>query len=102
MDARIAPPFMEATDASRLVCVVVVSYQEYSLTQRILVTIFTSSHREGPRSKSSRKGIEGSNRGSQPLNVPARPLKTDSGKHFFGTVAARRAQRAENRKSVPF
>ena len=32
MDARIAPPFMEATDASRLVCVVVVSYQEYSLT----------------------------------------------------------------------
>ena len=27
MDARIAPPFMEATDASRLVCVVVVSYQ---------------------------------------------------------------------------
>jgi len=27
-----APPFMEATDASRLVCVVVVSYQEYSLT----------------------------------------------------------------------
>ena len=34
MDARIAPPFMEATDASRLVCVVVVSYQEYSLTRR--------------------------------------------------------------------
>ena len=33
MGARIAPPFMEATDASRLVCVVVVSYQEYSLTQ---------------------------------------------------------------------
>ena len=32
MGARIAPPFMEATDASRLVCVVVVSYQEYSLT----------------------------------------------------------------------
>jgi len=32
VDARIAPPFMEATDASRLVCVVVVSYQEYSLT----------------------------------------------------------------------
>ena len=32
MDARIAPPFMEATDASRLVCVVVVSYQEYALT----------------------------------------------------------------------
>jgi len=30
--ARIAPPFMEVTDASRLVCVVVVSYQEYSLT----------------------------------------------------------------------
>ena len=30
--ARIAPPFMEATDASRLVCVVVVSYQEYSLS----------------------------------------------------------------------
>ena len=28
-DAIIAPPFMEATDASRLVCVVVVSYQEY-------------------------------------------------------------------------
>ena len=27
-----APPFMEATDASRLVCVIVVSYQEYSLT----------------------------------------------------------------------
>ena len=26
--ARIAPPFMEATDTSRLVCVVVVSYQE--------------------------------------------------------------------------
>ena len=35
MDARIAPPFMEATDASRLVCVVVVSYQEYSLTQYV-------------------------------------------------------------------
>ena len=34
MGARIAPPFMEATDASRLVCVVVVSYQEYSLTQK--------------------------------------------------------------------
>ena len=33
MGARIAPPFMEATDASRLVCVVVVSYQEYSLTR---------------------------------------------------------------------
>ena len=32
MGARIAPPFMEATDTSRLVCVVVVSYQEYSLT----------------------------------------------------------------------
>ena len=32
MDARIAPPFMEATDASRLVCVVVVSYQEFSLS----------------------------------------------------------------------
>ena len=32
MGARIAPPLMEATDASRLVCVVVVSYQEYSLT----------------------------------------------------------------------
>ena len=32
MGARIAPPFMEATDASRLVCVVVVSYQEYSLS----------------------------------------------------------------------
>ena len=29
---RTARPFMEATDASRLVCVVVVSYQEYSLT----------------------------------------------------------------------
>ena len=26
MGARIAPPFMEATDASRLVCLVVVSY----------------------------------------------------------------------------
>ncbi len=35
MDARIAPPFMEATDASRLVCVVVVSYQEYSLTHSL-------------------------------------------------------------------
>ena len=34
-DARIAPPFMEATDASRLVCVVVVSYQEYSLTHSL-------------------------------------------------------------------
>jgi len=32
VDARIAPPFIEAADASRLVCVVVVSYQEYSLT----------------------------------------------------------------------
>ena len=32
MGARIAPPFMEATDASRLVCVVVVSYQEFSLS----------------------------------------------------------------------
>ena len=30
--ARIAPPYMEATDASRLVCVVVVSYQEFSLS----------------------------------------------------------------------
>ena len=28
----IAPPFMEATDVSRLVCAVVISYQEYSLT----------------------------------------------------------------------
>ena len=37
MDARIAPPFMEATDASRLVCVVVVSYQEYSLTHTCAV-----------------------------------------------------------------
>ena len=35
VDARIAPPFMEATDASRLVCVVVVSYQEYSLTPTV-------------------------------------------------------------------
>ena len=37
VDARIAPPFMEATptDASRLVCVVVVSYQEYSLTHSL-------------------------------------------------------------------
>ena len=32
MGARIAPPFMEATDASRLVCDVVVSYQEFSLS----------------------------------------------------------------------
>ena len=32
VDARIAPPFMEATDASRLVCVVVVSYQGFSLS----------------------------------------------------------------------
>ena len=31
LDARLAPPFMEATDASRLVCVVVVSYQELRL-----------------------------------------------------------------------
>ena len=39
--------------------------------------------REGPRSKSSRKGEEGSNnRGSQPLNLSARPLKTDSGFRF--------------------
>ena len=37
--ARIAPPFMEATDASRLVCVVVVSYQEYSLTHEDLVCL---------------------------------------------------------------
>ena len=36
VDAIIAPPFMEATDASRLVCVVVVSYQEYSLTYQVL------------------------------------------------------------------
>ena len=36
MGARIAPPFMEATDASRLVCVVVVSYQEYSLTEEVV------------------------------------------------------------------
>ena len=36
MDARIAPPFMEATDASRLVCVVVVSYQEYSLRGELI------------------------------------------------------------------
>ena len=34
MGARIAPPLMEATDARRLVCVVVVSYQEYSLTRQ--------------------------------------------------------------------
>ena len=38
MGARIAPPLMEATDASRLVCVVVVSYQEYSLTHSTIVT----------------------------------------------------------------
>ena len=37
--ARIAPPFMEATDASRLVCVVVVSYQEYSLTQPLFTRL---------------------------------------------------------------
>ena len=37
VDARIAPPFMEATDASRLVCVVVVSYQEYSLTHSVII-----------------------------------------------------------------
>ena len=30
--------FMEATDASRLVCVVVVSYQEYSLTHWYVLT----------------------------------------------------------------
>ena len=47
MGARIAPPFMEATDASRLVCVVVVSYQEYSLTHSMgllytYVDLFTS------------------------------------------------------------
>jgi len=35
LSVRIAPPFMEATDASRLVCVVVVSYQEYSLTHSL-------------------------------------------------------------------
>ena len=29
------PPLMEATDASRLVGVVVVSYQEYSLTRKL-------------------------------------------------------------------
>ena len=34
--ARIAPPLMEATDASRLVCVVVVSYQEYSLRGELI------------------------------------------------------------------
>ena len=39
--ARIAPPFMEATDASRLVCVVVVSYQEYSLTHTDVVPSIT-------------------------------------------------------------
>ena len=46
MDARIAPPFMEATDASRLVCVVVVSYQEYSLTHSLTwphICIYTTS-----------------------------------------------------------
>ena len=42
MDARIAPPFMEATDASRLVCVVVVSYQEYSLTHSVCECVCVS------------------------------------------------------------
>ena len=35
VDARIAPPSIEAPDASRLVCVVVGSYQEYSLTHTV-------------------------------------------------------------------
>ena len=39
MDARIAPPFMEATDASRLVCVVVVSYQEFSLSLSLSLSL---------------------------------------------------------------
>ena len=52
MDARIAPPFMEATDASRLVCVVVVSYQEFSLEpvcvcvslMRVVIICLASTH----------------------------------------------------------
>ena len=67
MDARIAPPFMEATDASRLVCVVVVSYQEYSLT-----------HTESIRGTSSESLVERSY-GHSPLvfehdRETARPL----------------------------
>ena len=41
LGARIAPPFMEATDTSRLVCVVVVSYQEYSLTHSTRSSVWT-------------------------------------------------------------
>ena len=54
MDARIAPPFMdggkEATDASRLVCVVVVSYQEYSLTREPIVFVALAFVQGAPRS----------------------------------------------------
>ena len=42
VDARIAPPFMEATDAIRIVCVFVVSYQEYSNTYRVHLPARTS------------------------------------------------------------
>ena len=73
---------------------------------------FSHHRRAHPSSKSSRKGLEGSKRGSQALNLSARPmqmsfwhlgvrpLKTDSGKHFFGAVAvlgARSARKIVNR-----
>ena len=61
---------------------------------------FSHHRRAHPSSKSSRKGLEASKRGSQALNLSARPLKTDSGKHFFGAVAvlgARSARKIVNR-----
>ena len=66
--ARIAPPFMEATDTSRLVCVVVVSYQEYSLTHFMIYCCiavfppsFYSTYRQAikiARSRMARKSEE--------------------------------------------
>ena len=60
VDARIAPPFMEATDASRLVCVVVVSYQEYSHTRENRNTFFgRSDRRENDESRKTAGWHEG-------------------------------------------
>ena len=44
--ARIAPPFMEATDASRLVCVVVISFVSRILTHSHTVSDGSSGRRK--------------------------------------------------------
>ena len=68
VDARIAPPFMEATDASRLVCVVVVSYQEYSLTLGVQSSTARAGGKE--RKKENRQPKGGMGRGAKKQALP--------------------------------